>query len=85
MKEMLQYPTAESLYHQVLQHYEEYASHYLAEIAKVHYLLAQLFWNQGRFEEAEPHCSKSLAIREQLFGSDDLRVRDISRRLYGGL
>lgn len=44
------------------------------EIAKICYLIAQSYWNEGKFDEASPYVEKSRRIRENLFSSDSVKV-----------
>ncbi len=75
-KEMLLYSGAEQIYQQTLQRLSTtFRNNPMNEsIAKVNYLLAQLFWNQGKWEISEPYCLESLRIREQVWGSNHSKV-----------
>lgn len=44
------------------------------EIAKMCYLIAQSFWNEGKFDDAGPYVEKSRRIREKIFFSDSVKV-----------
>jgi len=74
LKEMLQYESAEQLLWQSLQLNKEIHGHSSIPVANIYYYLAQVFWNQGLWDKAEPPCLKSMEIREQLLGSDHLKV-----------
>ena len=44
------------------------------EAGKINYLLAQLFWNQGKWEIAEKYCNESLRIRMKLLEPMDAKI-----------
>jgi tetratricopeptide (TPR) repeat protein len=43
-------------------------------VAKANYLLAELYWNQGKWDLAEPRCQKALEIREKILGPNHPEV-----------
>lgn len=45
-----------------------------AAVAKAYYMLAEVYWNSGRLQDAEPYALKSLEIRERVLGANHLHV-----------
>jgi tetratricopeptide (TPR) repeat protein len=43
-------------------------------VAKTNYLIAQVYWNQGKLVEAEPYCTKALDIYQRVLGDDHKKV-----------
>jgi len=74
LKEMLQYDGAKELQYHALHLNEELYGKESEEVAKVHFLIAQLYWNQGKWSEAKPHCEKSIMIREKVLGISHIKV-----------
>lgn len=50
------------------------------QTAKIYYLMAELNWNQGKWDLAEPLCRKALQIREKLLGDSH---PDVAMALVG--
>jgi tetratricopeptide (TPR) repeat protein len=74
LKEMLLYEGAETLLLRSLELHQALRGENHESVAKTHYLLAQLYWNQGKWDMAEPHCLKSLSIREAVLGPQHTKV-----------
>jgi len=74
LKEMLQYEGAEQLLLKSLQLNESIFGKEHEIVAKNNYIIAQVNWNQGKWDRAEPYCLKSLEVRERLHGPDSMLV-----------
>jgi len=73
LKEMLQYNAVATLLDKCLQICDQLPRDDALR-AKILYRIAQIYWNQGMWEKAEPPCLESLRLRQQLFGEHNLVV-----------
>eukprot|EP00026_Physarum_polycephalum_P000232 Phypoly_transcript_00232.p1 GENE.Phypoly_transcript_00232~~Phypoly_transcript_00232.p1 ORF type:complete len:1084 (-),score=135.93 Phypoly_transcript_00232:132-3383(-) len=73
LKEMLQYNAAAALLDKCLQICDQLPRDDAVK-SKILYRIAQIYWNQGMWEKAEPPCLESLRLRQQLFGEHHLLV-----------
>jgi len=81
LREMVEYSGAEELLLISLQLYSSfYPGQENKKIASVYYLLAELYWNQGKWDKAEPFCVRALEIREKIMGPNHL---DVAMALVG--
>lgn len=71
---MLHYEGAEQLLLKSLFLFESIHGKNHESVAKIYFLLAQLFWNQGKWDQAEPYCLNSLLIREIILGKNHPKV-----------
>jgi len=71
---MLQYEGAAQFLTRALQLNRSIEGEWNEQVAKTNYLLAQVYWNQGKWDIAEPYVLKSLEIREKVLGIDHLKV-----------
>jgi len=74
LREMLEYEGAERQLEKALKAMEVAFGSEHKKTAKIHYLLAEVYWNQGKFERAEPHAVRALEIREKRLGSHHVDV-----------
>jgi len=74
LREMLQYKPAQTLLENANSMAESFYGNTHLVVAKIQYVLAELLWTLGNFQESEPYCLKSLNTRTQLLGPDHLDV-----------
>ena len=74
LKEVLDYQGAEIFHMKALQLKRKLYGEKSAQAATSLYHLAQLNWNDGKFEKAEVFCLESLEIREKVVGGDHLKT-----------
>ena len=77
---MVQYAGAEPIMLKALNMMTEIYGDSNLKVAKASYLLAELYWNQGKWDLAEPRCQKALEIREKLLG---MNHPDVAMALVG--
>jgi tetratricopeptide (TPR) repeat protein len=77
---MVQYAGAEPIMFKALTMYTNLYGDSNLKVAKANYLLAELYWNQGKWDLAEPRCQKALEIREKLLG---MNHPDVAMALVG--
>eukprot|EP01105_Mastigella_eilhardi_P025133 TRINITY_DN672_c0_g1_i5.p1 TRINITY_DN672_c0_g1~~TRINITY_DN672_c0_g1_i5.p1 ORF type:complete len:1260 (+),score=253.54 TRINITY_DN672_c0_g1_i5:269-3781(+) len=74
LREMLDYREAEKMLRKAITINTKANGEYSSTVGKAYYLLAEVFWNEGKLVEAEPYALKSLAIREKVLGENHLHV-----------
>jgi len=68
LRELVYYEPAEKLYSKALEIARRIYGEEHINVAKLYYLTAEMYWNQGKWDLAEPNCNKALQIREKLLG-----------------